>query len=229
MYRIILIDDEPLILAGIASLIRWEDYDCTIIGKSTIPTEARQMILEMQPDIVITDIRMPVLNGLDLVESCKKEGAVFSFILLTNLEEFSLAKKAMSLGAIDYLVKLNLKPEELISTLDRAKKGCDLMRKSRNLAGFPQTAPPPADQVRRYLSQTARLVPLRTTAGKTPLFSCFPSAPITSVSRQMKTAMTSVPLPDSFLTLWARFQTAILLIPCILNMMEKTRTCWQHP
>lgn len=154
MYRIILIDDEPLILAGIASLIRWEDYDCTIIGKSTIPTEARQMILEMQPDIVITDIRMPVLNGLELVESCKKEGAVFSFILLTNLEEFSLAKKAMSLGAIDYLVKLNLKPEELISTLDRAKKGCDLMRKSRNLAGFPQTAPPPADQVRRYLSQT---------------------------------------------------------------------------
>ena len=142
MYRIILIDDEPLILAGIASLIRWEDYDCTIIGKSTSPTEARQMILEMQPDIVITDIRMPVLNGLELVESCKKEGAVFSFILLTNLEEFSLAKKAMSLGAIDYLVKLNLKPEELISTLDRAKKGCDLMRKSRNLAGFPQTAPP---------------------------------------------------------------------------------------
>jgi len=117
MYRIILIDDEPLILAGIASLIRWEDYDCTIIGKSTIPTEARQMILEMQPDIVITDIRMPVLNGLELVESCKKEGAVFSFIVLTNLEEFSLAKKAMSLGAIDYLVKLNLKPEELIDTL----------------------------------------------------------------------------------------------------------------
>ena len=83
MYRIILIDDEPLILAGIASLIRWEDYDCTIIGKSTIPTEARQMILEMQPDIVITDIRMPVLNGLELVESCKNGGGHF-FIYCTH-------------------------------------------------------------------------------------------------------------------------------------------------
>ena len=141
MYRIILIDDEPLILAGIASLIRWEDYDCTIIGKSTIPTEARQMILEMQPDIVITDIRMPVLNGLELVESCKNGGAIFSFIVLTNLEEFSLAKKALSLGAIDYLVKLNLKPEELIETLERAKKSCDLMAKSRNLAGAISSAP----------------------------------------------------------------------------------------
>ena len=82
MYRIILIDDEPLILAGIASLIRWEDYDCTIIGKSTIPTEARQMILEMQPDIVITDIRMPVLNGLELVESCKNGGPFFHLLSL---------------------------------------------------------------------------------------------------------------------------------------------------
>ena len=153
MYRIILIDDEPLILAGIASLIRWEDYDCTIIGKSTIPTEARQMILEMQPDIVITDIRMPVLNGLELVESCKNGGAIFSFIVLTNLEEFSLAKKALSLGAIDYLVKLNLKPEELIETLERAKKSCDLMAKSRNLAGAISSSASANDHVRTYLNQ----------------------------------------------------------------------------
>ena len=66
MYRIVLIDDEPLILAGIASLINWEDYGCSIIGKATVATEARQMILNLQPDIVITDIRMPVLDGLQL-------------------------------------------------------------------------------------------------------------------------------------------------------------------
>lgn len=79
MYRIVLIDDEPLILAGIASLINWEDYGCSIIGKATVATEARQMILNLQPDIVITDIRMPVLDGLQLVESCKKEGGCFCF------------------------------------------------------------------------------------------------------------------------------------------------------
>lgn len=154
MYRIILVDDEPLILAGIASLIRWEDYDCTIIGKSTIPTEARQMILEMKPDIVITDIRMPVLNGLELVESCKNGGGVFSFIVLTNLEEFNLAKKAMSLGAVDYLVKLNLKPEELAETLQRAKKNCDLIAKSHRIAESIPFGVSALDQVRHYLSQT---------------------------------------------------------------------------
>ncbi len=56
MYRTILIDDEPLILAGIASLIRWEDHDCCIIGKATDSHAALEMILETRPDIIITEI-----------------------------------------------------------------------------------------------------------------------------------------------------------------------------
>lgn len=159
MYRIVLIDDEPLILAGIASLINWEDYGCSIIGKATVATEARQMILNLQPDIVITDIRMPVLDGLQLVESCKKEGAVFAFIVLTNLEEFSLARKALSLGAVDYLVKLDLKPESLAASLEKAKKQSSLLLKNHSPAGSAPSSPgsePFAShqKVRKYLSQT---------------------------------------------------------------------------
>ncbi len=159
MYRIVLIDDEPLILAGIASLINWEDYGCSIIGKATVATEARQMILNLQPDIVITDIRMPVLDGLQLVESCKKEGAVFAFIVLTNLEEFSLARKALSLGAVDYLVKLDLKPESLAASLEKAKKQSSLLLKNHSPAGSAPSSPgsePFAShqKVHKYLSQT---------------------------------------------------------------------------
>ena len=127
MYRVILVDDEPLILAGIASLIVWEDYDCTIVGKATNGPSAYDMILELQPDIVITDIRMPVLNGLELIEKCKAAGCIFAFLMLTNLEEFDLARRALALGATDYLVKLNLSPEELLRALERAKEKCDLM------------------------------------------------------------------------------------------------------
>ena len=86
MYRIILIDDEPLILAGIASLIRWEDQDCCIVGKATNGHAAIDLILESRPDIVITDIRMPVMNGLELIEACKAKNCEFAFIFLTNLE-----------------------------------------------------------------------------------------------------------------------------------------------
>ena len=113
MYRIILVDDEPLILAGIASLISWEDHDCTIVGKATNGPSAYEMIMSQKPDIVITDIRMPVMDGLALMEKCQAAGFRCPFIVLTNLEEFSLARKALSLGACEYLVKLNLTPEEL--------------------------------------------------------------------------------------------------------------------
>lgn len=132
MYRIILVDDEPLILAGIASLIQWETYGCSVVGKATNGSNALELIREAQPDIVITDIRMPVMDGLELVEQCKKEGLEFAFIVLTNLEEFHLARQAVRLGAVDYLVKLDLSPDALISSLERAKKECDLMESHRN-------------------------------------------------------------------------------------------------
>lgn len=128
MYRIILIDDEPLILAGIASLITWEDHNCTIIGKATNGTSAFSMITEQKPDIVITDIRMPVISGLELIEKCKEAGYNFAFIVLTNLEEFPLAKKALALGASDYLIKIELNEHALSLALERAKETCDLLK-----------------------------------------------------------------------------------------------------
>lgn len=141
MYRVILVDDEPLILAGIASLITREDYDCTIVGKATNGPSAYDMILAEQPDLVITDIRMPVLNGLELVEKCQASGCRFSFIVLTNLEDFQLARQAIVLGACDYLVKLNLTPEELSTALNRAKEDYNIRFAQRKEAVQPQISP----------------------------------------------------------------------------------------
>lgn len=154
MYRVVLVDDEPLILAGIASLICWEDHDCTIVGKATNGPAAYEMILKQQPDIVITDIRMPVLNGLELIEKCREAGLDFSFLVLTNLEEFDLARKSLALGASDYLVKLNLSPQELLSSLNRAKEHCHplLMRQEHQLHDIPTPKDLPW-QARTYFAQ----------------------------------------------------------------------------
>lgn len=132
MYRIILIDDEPLILAGIASLICWEEHDCCIVGKATNGHDAINLILETRPDIIITDIRMPVMNGLELIEACLEKHCESAFILLTNLEDFQLAKQAFHLGIIDYLVKLDLQPQTLIQALDRAKEYCSRIESHHN-------------------------------------------------------------------------------------------------
>lgn len=144
MYRVVLVDDEPLILAGIASLLTWEDHGCTIVGKATNGPSAYDMIMELQPDIVITDIRMPVLNGLELIEKCQNAGASFAFLVLTNLEDFQLARQALVLGASEYLVKLNLKPEELAAALERAKNTCELLGISARNKGSADASGHPA-------------------------------------------------------------------------------------
>lgn len=125
MYRVMLVDDEPLILAGIASMLEWAEHQCQIVGKATNGRQALERMDELQPDIVITDIKMPAMDGLTFMKEARACGHTASFILLTNLEEFSLAREALRLEAVDYLMKLELTEEKLAQTIEAAKKNCE--------------------------------------------------------------------------------------------------------
>ena len=118
MYRVMIVDDEPLILAGIASLLDWNEYGCEISGKAANGQQALKLMEEQKPDIVITDIKMPGMDGIGFMKAVKERGwDDVIFILLTNLEEFSLARQALSLGAVEYLVKMELTEEKLADSL----------------------------------------------------------------------------------------------------------------
>lgn len=73
-YQILIVDDEPLILAGIASLVDWEKHGLKIVGKAGNGQQALKQIEELKPDIVITDIKMPAMSGIDLIREAKKLG-----------------------------------------------------------------------------------------------------------------------------------------------------------
>lgn len=139
MYRIMIVDDEPLILAGIASLLNWEEYQCRIVGKASNGQQALSLLDTLRPDIVITDIKMPAMDGITFMKTAMKNGCAASFILLTNLEEFSLAKEALHLGAIDYLVKLELNEDSLIQALECAIERCNMNYHMTHLAEEPLT------------------------------------------------------------------------------------------
>lgn len=125
MYRVMIVDDEPLILAGVTSLIEWEDYNCTIVAKATNGQNAFELITDIKPDIIITDIKMPAMDGIELMKRCRESKSQAAFIILTNLEEFSLAKQAVKYGATDYLVKIELTEETLAESLKRAIRECE--------------------------------------------------------------------------------------------------------
>lgn len=121
MMNLLIADDEPLVQAGIKSMINWEDYNINIIGTAANGGTAYEMIKEFSPEIVLTDIKMPVMSGLELAKKCCEEEMTLPvFIILTSYEEFSLVKEAISYQVIDYLIKLELTPELLGRTLERA-------------------------------------------------------------------------------------------------------------
>ena len=123
-YKVLVADDEPIILSGIRHLIDWEEADAVICGAVSNGAEAYHVIETEHPDIVITDIRMPVMDGLALAGKCSEEYPDIVFIILTSLMEFSLAKEAIRYGISDYLLKTELTNEKLLKALEKAEKEC---------------------------------------------------------------------------------------------------------
>lgn len=121
MIKLIIADDEPLVQAGIKSMINWEDYNISIVGTAANGAAAYELIQEHSPEIVITDIKMPVMSGLELARKCKEDGRKLPlFIILTSYEEFNFVKEAITYQVVDYLIKLELTPEVLLETVKKA-------------------------------------------------------------------------------------------------------------
>ncbi len=120
-YRVLLVDDEPIILSGIKSLINWQECDCEIVQTCRNGEQALLYIEQLQPNIVLCDINMPVMDGITLLEKAHAEYPHIVFIMLTNLEDFELARKALQLHAVDYIVKSTLEPDALEQSISVAK------------------------------------------------------------------------------------------------------------
>ncbi|MDQ0172556.1 response regulator [Paenibacillus tundrae] len=105
MYKVLLVDDEFLISDGISSVVNWSLLGTELIGIAHDGLEALAFIERQRPDIIISDIRMPGMDGLQLVEAVAEKYRNISFIMLTGFTEFEYAKTAMQYGVKHYLLK----------------------------------------------------------------------------------------------------------------------------
>lgn len=123
MIKLLIVDDEPLIQVGIKSMLNWKAHDIEICGSASNGEGALKLIEQYHPDLVITDIKMPIMDGLELIKICKERfGDLPLFIILTSHEEFPLIKEAMKYDVIDYLIKLELTEESLLESITKAQK-----------------------------------------------------------------------------------------------------------
>ncbi|MCR5747507.1 MAG: response regulator, partial [Lachnospiraceae bacterium] len=103
MVKLFLCEDEIVMRDGIKKHIDWEKEGIEFVGEAADGELAYPMILEQKPDILITDIKMPFMDGLELSELVRKELPNIKIIILSGYDEFSYAQKAVSLGVTEYL------------------------------------------------------------------------------------------------------------------------------
>lgn len=103
--RVLLVDDEIIIREGFKKLFDWEAHDCEVIGEAADGMEALAQIDALQPDIVIMDINIPVMNGLKVIQMSKIKHPEMAFVIVSGYDDFSYCREALRLQITDYILK----------------------------------------------------------------------------------------------------------------------------
>lgn len=117
MYKVVIIDDEPIIVEGLRKSVDWDRYGCAVAGMAGSGEEGIRLIREVEPDIIFTDIRMPCMDGLTMVAAIKSEFPGTQIAILTGYRDFDYAQRAISLGVTRFLLKPS-KMDEIMEALE---------------------------------------------------------------------------------------------------------------
>lgn len=121
MYQVLFVDDEPWIAEGLCNALDWQENGFLVMGCCYDSVEAAEIIIRDKPDLVMMDIRMPELSGLDCIRKCLEEGSESIFVILSGYADFEYARQSMVLSVAAYLLK-PLDKEELRKAVEKASQ-----------------------------------------------------------------------------------------------------------
>lgn len=131
MIKIVIIEDEEFIRRGMVITTPWNDFDCQIVGEASNGLEGAKLIKKLKPDIVITDIRMPIMDGLQMIKNLL-DFSDTEYIIVSGYDDFKYAQQAIKLGVKDYLLK-PIDDIEFYTTLNKVIQNVKL-KKGKNEA-----------------------------------------------------------------------------------------------
>lgn len=148
MLKVLVVEDEELIRQGIVLGTDWEQLNCTVVGQAANGLEGLEQTRALKPDLIITDIKMPKMDGIEMVRALREAGCHVKVIILTAYDSFPYAQSALRLGAVDYLLK-PFHDGELEQAVLRLSGGGD----SRDpMSGFPKSFQS------RYVQEAAKYI-----------------------------------------------------------------------
>lgn len=169
MYQVLLVEDEDILRKGIRNSVPWERYGCSVAGEAANGREGVEQICALHPDIVITDINMPLMDGLQMIAQTKGDYD-YAAVILTGYSDFEYAQEAIRSGVADYVLK-PLNTGTMCEALERAVLECrnvrwlrarnERLEALRDVSLLPENPPDVrrdevAAQVLRYLEENYR-------------------------------------------------------------------------
>lgn len=118
MLKVLIVDDEPTMRKGLVMGVDWAAMDCVVVGEAANGEEGLQAAKRYNPGLIITDIRMPKMDGLEMLAELRKRGSLVHVILLTAYDDFDYVRSALQHGAVDYLLK-PFRDDELRAAITR--------------------------------------------------------------------------------------------------------------
>ena len=129
MLKALVVEDEEMIRKGIVLAVDWAALDCVVVGEASNGAQALEAVERYDPSLIITDLKMPVMDGLEMLRQLRERGNNAFVIILTAYDSFSYAQTALRLGAVDFLLKpfhdgeLEQAVTRLKQRMDRAGQG----------------------------------------------------------------------------------------------------------
>ncbi|MEG1255378.1 response regulator [Clostridium sp.] len=129
VYKVLIVDDEVLVRIGLKSTIDWNSIGFEVIGEAPNGEKAYEMYKLYNPDVIITDIKMPKKDGLWLTKEVRKEDNLTQILVLTCYDDFTNVRQALKYGANNYILKSEVEDEELVNTMLDLKRNLNAMDK----------------------------------------------------------------------------------------------------
>ena len=136
MLKVLIVDDEMLVKIGMHNAIPWEEHGFVIIGEASNGKQALEIARKEHPDVVFTDIRMPIMDGIQLIETLRAEQPGVRFVILSAYRDAYYVQQAASMGVTEYVLKLSMGEEELIQVLKRIRRQIEDERQMEALVGM---------------------------------------------------------------------------------------------
>ena len=120
MYKAVIVEDEMFVRMGIKMSVDWEKLGIGDVETYANGQQAWEAYQEEKPDLILTDLKMPVMSGMELIRKIREQDDRTRIIILSCLEEFALVREALSLGVTDYILKLTMTQEDMAKVIDKA-------------------------------------------------------------------------------------------------------------